>query len=123
MVLGETDPEVMRQAFFMGYDAFESNSPSDFLDESEVERYQEDDDTYLSDFENVRVAISESSECRKLWRELETYYEVEKSEEEEKRFKVEAAVAEDFDVAFNAGAMSAISGDSRDPEDHIEHLM
>lgn len=107
----------------MGYDAFESNSPSDFLDESEIEMYQNYDDAYLSEFENVRVAISEHSKHRELWAKLDKYYEEEKSEEEEKQFKREAAVAGDFDVAFHAGAMSAISGDNRDPDDHIEHLM
>lgn len=114
---GPTDADTVRQAYEHGYTAFDHTDPGHLLpDDVDPSDVIADDDRALSDYESVRVAISESDANRRLWWGLEDYYSEHKSEEEETRFQREAAVAEDFDTAFSAGAYAALRGDDADPE-------
>lgn len=114
---GPTDEDVLRQSYEHGYEGFDHVDPDHLLPEDvSAETVLEHDDFRLSDYESVRVSVSEDRYMKGLWWALEDYYEEHKSEEEYQQFQREAAVAEDFDSAFRAGAYAALRGDPCDPE-------
>lgn len=110
----------MRSAYHYGYSHFEINSPTDFIDPDDLDTDVETaiEKLGLGHFESVRVAISESAANKRLWWALEDFYEEHLPEQYDQMMR-EAAVAEDYDTAFQAGALAAIRGDEADPDDDL----
>lgn len=122
--LGPTDADAYRQAYEHGYSGFDHTDPDHLLpDDVTFEEIQETDAMRLSDFEEVRVAIVESHENKSLWWSLDDFYAEHKSDEIEERYQREAAVAEDFDTAFQAGAYAALRGEECDPQGDLPFLL
>lgn len=121
--LGPTDDDAHRQAYDHGYSAMDRVDPDHLLpDDVDAVEIIEDDDRHLSEFESVRIAVTESQAMKSLWWALSDYYAEHKTEEEAQRFEREAAVAEDFDTSFRAGAYAALRGGGPDPEGDLPFL-
>jgi hypothetical protein len=122
--LGTTPEEALRSAYSYGYSYFKMNDPEDFIDPDDLDTDIETaiEELGLFHFESVRVAVTESQANKRLWWALEDFYE-EHLPLQYPQFKREAAVAEDYDTAFQAGASAAILGEERDPEGDLSFLL
>ena len=111
--LGDGDvTDALLNAYHYGHSAFYYANLDHFVPE-DVDGEEAAENGVLREIESVRVTITESAPNRRLWSSLDAWYEQHRTAGEYERFKREAAVAEDFDMMFIAGAFDALEG--RDP--------
>jgi len=103
----------------MGYEAFTDRT--DRLARAVRDLYQHGLEDHASELLHNTGAgqayIAEDTAHGALWREIDRYYAVHADDETEAQYYREAAVAEDLDAAFDAGAWAALTGQECDPDD------
>lgn len=122
--LGSTWEKAVKDCYHIGYDYFSGIGFKNLKEELRQLAHEHGDryavDVAMNDA-GIDAAIHENEGYRRLWWAIEDFYEEHMSQEEYERFQREAAVAEDLDAAWEAGAFDALLGRDKTVE-QVSHF-
>jgi len=105
--LGTSWSEAIKSAYAFGYQSFE-HSHADIIDEARSIQSEAGRDMAVDFLMNEAQWFINGEDNKRLWWAIDDFYEAHMPQEEYERLQREAAVAEDLDSAFQAGAYDAI---------------
>lgn len=121
--LGTTWREAIRSAYAHGFESFDHSNAEliDVARDLKDEMGWRDAAHEMANRGDFQAFISGGQANRELWWAIDDFYAEHATAEEYEQLKREAAVAEDIDSAFEAGAYDAILDREYDP-DRVSHL-
>jgi len=112
--LGTTRESALVASYEHGYEAFNRIRVNRILPD-DVDVYNGEAPPPLHEYQSVRLEIKESGANRRLWGALDEFYHNHRPDDVAEQYEREAAVAEDYVVAFEGGCYAALKNEACRP--------